>query len=45
MRQSAFLVPRAHKAAALGRVLDIEAPTAAIVFCRTRDEVDTSPRR
>jgi ATP-dependent RNA helicase DeaD len=41
VRQSAFLVPRAHKAAALGRVLDIEAPTAAIVFCRTRDEVDT----
>ena len=41
VRQNAFLVPRAHKAAALGRVLDIEAPTAAIVFCRTRDEVDT----
>ena len=31
---------RAHKPAALGRVLDVEAPTAAIVFCRTRDEVD-----
>jgi ATP-dependent RNA helicase DeaD len=40
VRQSAFIVPRAHKAAALGRVLDLEAPTAAIVFCRTRDEVD-----
>jgi ATP-dependent RNA helicase DeaD len=40
IRQSAFIVPRAHKAAALGRVLDLEAPTAAIVFCRTRDEVD-----
>ena len=32
--------PRAHKPAALGRILDVEAPTAAIVFCRTRDEVD-----
>ena len=31
---------RAHKAAALGRILDIEAPTAALVFCRTRTEVD-----
>ena len=30
----------AHKPAALGRVLDVEAPAAAIVFCRTRDEVD-----
>ena len=40
VRQSAYLVPRAHKPAALGRVLDIEAPSAAIVFCRTRDEVD-----
>ena len=33
-------MPRAHKPAALGRVLDVEAPTAAIVFCRTRNEVD-----
>ncbi|GAA1292447.1 DEAD/DEAH box helicase [Saccharothrix xinjiangensis] len=40
VRQSAYVVPRAHKPAALGRVLDVEAPTAAIVFCRTRDEVD-----
>ncbi|WP_159942704.1 MULTISPECIES: DEAD/DEAH box helicase [unclassified Nocardiopsis] len=40
VRQSAYMVPRAHKPAALGRVLDAEAPTAAIVFCRTRDEVD-----
>jgi ATP-dependent RNA helicase DeaD len=40
VRQSAYLVPRSHKPAALGRVLDIEAPAAAIVFCRTRDEVD-----
>jgi len=40
VRQQAYIVPRAHKPAALGRVLDVEAPTAAIVFCRTRDEVD-----
>ena len=41
VRQRAYIVQRAHKAAALGRVLDVESPTAAIVFCRTRDEVDT----
>ena len=38
--QKAYLVPRHLKAAALGRILDIEAPEAAIVFCRTRGEVD-----
>ena len=40
VRQSAYVVARGHKPAALGRVLDVEAPTAALVFCRTRDEVD-----
>jgi ATP-dependent RNA helicase DeaD len=40
VRQSAYVVARAHKPAALGRVLDVEAPAAAIVFCRTRDQVD-----
>jgi ATP-dependent RNA helicase DeaD len=40
VRQTAYVVPRAHKAAALGRILDVEAPAAAIVFCRTRVEVD-----
>lgn len=40
VRQSAYVVARAHKAAALGRILDVEAPTSAIVFCRTRQEVD-----
>ena len=40
VRQVAYIVPRAHKMAALGRVLDIENPTSAIVFCRTRGEVD-----
>ena len=40
VRQVAYIVPRTHKMAALGRVLDIEHPTSAIVFCRTRTEVD-----
>ena len=40
VKQSAYMIPRHHKAAALGRILDIEAPEAAIVFCRTRGEVD-----
>ena len=40
VRQYAYIVGRAHKPAALGRVLDVEAPTAAIVFCRTREQVD-----
>jgi ATP-dependent RNA helicase DeaD len=40
VRHVAYVVPRAQKAAALGRVLDLEAPAAAVVFCRTRDEVD-----
>jgi ATP-dependent RNA helicase DeaD len=40
VRQTAYVVARAHKPAALGRVLDVEAPAAAIVFCRTREEVD-----
>ena len=40
VRQQAYIVPRAHKLAALGRVLDMESPQSAIVFCRTRTEVD-----
>ncbi|WNG16294.1 DEAD/DEAH box helicase [Cystobacter fuscus] len=40
VRQVAYIVPRPFKAATLGRVLDVEAPTTAIVFCRTRTEVD-----
>jgi ATP-dependent RNA helicase DeaD len=40
VRQTAYLVARPHKPAAIGRVLDVEAPAAALVFCRTRDEVD-----
>ncbi|HET9468446.1 MAG TPA: DEAD/DEAH box helicase, partial [Vicinamibacterales bacterium] len=40
VRQTAYVVQRAYKLAALGRVLDLEAPEAALVFCRTRTEVD-----
>jgi len=40
VRQVAYIVPRAQKPAALARVLDSENPTSAIVFCRTRIEVD-----
>ena len=41
VRQTAYLVPRAQKVTALSRILDLEAPTLALVFCRTRTEVDT----
>ncbi len=41
VRQTAYVVPRALKGAALARVLDVENPTSAIIFCRTRTEVDT----
>ncbi|MFP4234027.1 MAG: DEAD/DEAH box helicase [Nitriliruptoraceae bacterium] len=40
VRQLAYVVPRGAKPAALGRLLDTEAPEAAIVFCGTRVEVD-----
>ena len=41
VRQTAYVVARAHKAQALARILDLESPTLALVFCRTRTEVDT----
>ena len=40
VRQTAYVISRPHKIAALGRVLDMESPTSALVFCRTRIEVD-----
>jgi ATP-dependent RNA helicase DeaD len=40
VRQVAYVVGRAHKPVALGRVLDVEAPASAIIFCRTRVAVD-----
>jgi ATP-dependent RNA helicase DeaD len=41
VRHSAYVVQRSHKAAALGRILDVESPAAALVFCRTREAVDS----
>ncbi|MGA9277452.1 DEAD/DEAH box helicase [Ilumatobacter sp.] len=38
--QRAYLTHRTHRASALGRILDMESPEAAIVFCRTRGDVD-----
>ncbi|MEK7797758.1 MAG: DEAD/DEAH box helicase [Nitrospirota bacterium] len=40
VRQTAYLVTRPHKVTALGRILDMTSPTSALVFCRTRLEVD-----
>ncbi len=40
VQQRAYVVTRAQKAAALGRLLDVESPAAAFIFCRTRSEVD-----
>jgi ATP-dependent RNA helicase DeaD len=40
IRQVAYLVPRHLKEAALVRVLEAERPQSALVFCRTRVEVD-----
>src|ERR1043165_6469904 len=40
VREVAYVVNRQHKPEALGRVLDMENPTSAIVFCRMRTEVD-----
>jgi ATP-dependent RNA helicase DeaD len=41
VRQVAYIVRRDQKPAALDRILDMEHPGSAIVFCRTRVEVDT----
>jgi ATP-dependent RNA helicase DeaD len=41
VRQVAYIVRRNQKPAALDRILDMENPDTAIVFCRTRLEVDT----
>ena len=40
LRQIAHVVLPRHKVAALRRVLAVAEPTACIVFCRTRDDVD-----
>ena len=40
VRQVAFIVGKGQKIDALSRILDFESPKSAIVFCRTRLEVD-----
>jgi len=40
VRQVAFIVGKGQKVNALGRILDFESPKSAIIFCRTRLEVD-----
>jgi ATP-dependent RNA helicase DeaD len=45
VRQVAYVVRRADKLTALGRILDIEDPTSALVFARTRGEVDELAER
>jgi ATP-dependent RNA helicase DeaD len=38
--QTAYIVERPHRGAALARVIDMAAPRSALIFCRTRLEVD-----
>jgi ATP-dependent RNA helicase DeaD len=40
VRQVAYVVRRQDKSVALSRILDLEDPTSALVFARTRGEVD-----
>jgi ATP-dependent RNA helicase DeaD len=40
VRQTAYVVRRADKLAALCRILDVEDPASTLVFARTRGEVD-----
>ncbi|HYX11053.1 MAG TPA: DEAD/DEAH box helicase, partial [Candidatus Acidoferrum sp.] len=45
VRQVAYVVRRQDKPVALGRILDLEDPTSALVFARTRGEVDELAQR
>ncbi|HKT36303.1 MAG TPA: DEAD/DEAH box helicase [Nitrospira sp.] len=38
--QTAYVVDRPHRGAALARIIDMAGPRSALVFCRTRLEVD-----
>jgi ATP-dependent RNA helicase DeaD len=40
VHQTAYLVARPYKVAALARIVDMAGPKSALVFCRTRLEVD-----
>lgn len=45
VRQTAYIIPRAQKLGVLTRLLDLEDPASALVFCRTRTEVDNLTER
>jgi ATP-dependent RNA helicase DeaD len=45
IRQCAFVVQREYKGLALARILDVERPTSAIIFCATRNEADELKER
>ncbi|ALA58402.1 DEAD/DEAH box helicase [Nitrospira moscoviensis] len=40
VQQTAYVVARSYREAALARVLDMAGPKSALIFCRTRVEVD-----
>jgi len=40
VQQTAYVVTRQYRGAALARVLDVACPKSALIFCRTRVEVD-----
>jgi ATP-dependent RNA helicase DeaD len=40
VQQAAYVVTRPHRGAALARVIDVSGAKSALVFCRTRLEVD-----
>lgn len=40
VKQTAYVVTRPHRAAVLARVIDVSGAKSALVFCRTRLEVD-----
>ena len=40
VQQTAYVVARPHRGAALARIIDMQRPKSALVFCRTRLEVD-----
>lgn len=40
VQQTAYVVTRPHRAATLARLIDMAGPKSALVFCRTRIEVD-----
>ena len=44
IREQVIVTNRNHKEAALTRVLDVEDPTATLVFCRTRKDVEEVAR-